>query len=394
MKPLRALFRSGSPEQPDLSDCPLQARYQRCLQQGYREDPAQRAALAHLTALQQSLRDPGFRSAGGLYIWGPVGRGKTFLMDLFCQSMRDDLQQDVLRLHFHRFMAMLHKRLLELKGQEDPLALIADELAQQHRVLCFDELLVSEIGDAMLLGRLIEHLFARRMLLVCTTNREPETLYRGDIHRDRFEPCVKLINQHMQVVSLLGELDHRERPLTPAISCVLNASADALLPYWQTRTDQSPADGELNLRGRMLNHRGLNGQVIWFDFTDLCEGPRSHLDYVELAQRFDTVFLSDVPALGAAAQEQIKARGTEDGAIGSGSTGERRVLAGRSEDAARRFIALIDELYDRQVNLFWQTEIPMHSLYQGNLMQFEFQRTCSRLTEMASLEYQQRPHQP
>lgn len=372
-------------------ESPLHNRYQHYLcEQGYDDDPVQRRALDHLQRLQLDLCAPHSKSPQGLYLWGPVGRGKTFLMDLFCDSLPEG---SALRLHFHRFMAMIHQQLLAHAGEPDPLQVVAADLSRQYKVLCFDEFLVGDIGDAMLLGRLIKHLFADGVALVSTSNRPPHELYQG-LHADRFAPTVQLLQERMEVLPLHGEKDHRFRTLTHSQAYFVEdaGALDRLFnPYRSTQLAQRST---VSICRRDIPCVALAEHAVWFEFDALCEGPRSHLDYIDIAQRFHTVILNDVPLLGGKQFEQIKARGTEDGAIGSQGTGERQVLIGRSDDSARRFIALVDELYDRRVNLFLNAAAPLGDLYQGNLLSFEFQRTRSRLTEMASQEYQTSPHQP
>lgn len=374
---------------------PLLKRYQTLLHDGYEDDPVQHQALVYLADLQPQLHQTRSVPPRGLYLWGPVGRGKTFLMDLFCDSLREDFKNDcTLRLHFHRFMALIHQQLQDNAGQADPLLYVAQGLAQRYRVLCFDEFLVAEIGDAMLLGRLIRHLFRLGVTLVCTSNRPPEELYRGDIHRERFEPTVQLLHQYLNIVAMAGEKDHRLRSLTHSAAYFVGDHTPLHALFAPHREAQSDAKTSVMVCNRPIPCIAATKHAVWFDFQALCEGPRSHLDYIDLAKRFNTLFLSDVPLFGGKQFERIKARGTEDGAIGSQSTGERQVMIGRSDDPARRFIALVDELYDRRVNLFLNAATHLNSLYQGDLLAFEFQRTISRLTEMASLEYQQAPHQP
>lgn len=373
---------------------PLLQRYQRQLQTGKTDDPAQRTALQQLAKLQQQLTDNKHHGQG-LYLWGPVGRGKTFLMDLFCESMREDCDQDkILRLHFHRFMEMIHQQLNQLCGHEDPLTEIAQQLAGQYKLLCFDEFLVAEIGDAMILGRLITQLFAQGVVLVSTSNRPPEELYRGDIHKDRFEPAVRQLYTHMDVIEMSGNTDHRHRQLTYQQAYFIEDEQALIRLFSQLCPTPAEINPSLKVCNRTVPCRALSDKIVWFNFDALCEGPRSHLDYVEIARRFHTVFLSHVPPLGGKQVERIKARGTEDGAVGSQSTGERRVMIGQSDDPARRFIALVDELYDRHVNLYLNADCDLQTLYQGDLLTFEFERTRSRLTEMASAEYQSTQHLP
>lgn len=363
--------------------------YHRKLSAGFNADPCQQAVVAHLEQLRQALHQPSHRPPQGIYLWGPVGRGKTFLMDMLCESLPPEW---VLRLHFHRFMALIHNRLSFHAGHPDPLSRVAQELASRHRLLCFDEFLVAEIGDAMLLGRLIEHLFKRGVALVSTSNRPPHELYQGDIHRDRFEPTVQRLQQQMAVVSLHGDRDHRMRSLNMSPAYFVNDVTPLQQQF--SRHAQATQINTIRICNRDIYCRALSDSAVWFDFGALCDGPRSHLDYIEIARLYPTVLLSDVPLMGGAPQEQIKARGTEDSATGSGTTGERRVQVGRSDNHARRFIALVDELYDRQVNLFIHAHAPLESLYQGSLLQFDFERTRSRLIEMSTQEYQCTAHRP
>ncbi|WP_051560526.1 cell division protein ZapE [Marinobacterium jannaschii] len=368
-----------------MSASDIQLSYQQLLQSGLTPDPAQQAAVAALFSLQQRLPDKPSRlrkplPVTGLYLWGPVGRGKTLLMDLFYQSLD---QSTALRLHFHRFMALMHRQLTELSGTKDPLRQIARDLAQRYRVLCFDEFFVSDIGDAMLLGRLFDYLFDSGIAIVTTSNCHPDMLYRDGLQRDRFLPAITAIKKQMQIHQLDGGCDHRRRMLSQSRAYFVDnaAALSALFPV--------PAGSQtIELCQRPLLCNGLHDGHIWFDFKHLCESPRSALDYIELAQRFHTVLLSGVPVLSGQARERIKARGTEDGSYSVTATGNRQVRLGRSDDATRRFISLIDELYDRRVNLFINAAVPLEQLYSGEHLAFEFERTRSRLIEMASVEYQ------
>ncbi|MGB0466787.1 MAG: cell division protein ZapE [Pontibacterium sp.] len=366
--------------------------YQSYINNGYNTDPVQQKTVEQLQRLQTTLLTKSNHvTSQGLYLWGPVGRGKTFLMDLFFSSLPESL---ALRLHFHRFMAMIHQQLQHYAGHKDPLQRIASDLATRYRVLCFDEFLVSEIGDAMLLGRLIRHLFDMGVSLVCTSNRPPEELYQGDIHRDRFEPTIKLLKAGMYVIPMHGDTDHRLRQLTYKGAFFVGDTAPLHSLFEAHALSLHTTDAPLMVCNRPVPCIAASDKVAWFEFSALCDGPRSQLDYIDIAKRFHSLFLSNVPLLGGKQYERIKARGTEDSARGSKETGERRVMMGRSDDPARRFIALVDELYDRRVNLFLNAAAPLDELYQGNLLSFEFNRTQSRLTEMASEEYQQTAHQP
>lgn len=352
----------------------------------YTEDSAQLAVIDSLQTCLKQLhqRQSWFRKpipVPGVYLWGPVGRGKTILMDLFCESLS---QLPSLRLHYHRFMAMVHQQLSLYSGKPDPLSHIAKTL-KQYSVICLDEFFVSDIGDAMLLGRLCEYLFAEGLVLVCTSNTRPDNLYSDGLHRDRFLPAIDQIHRHMQVISLDNGVDHRLRHRLNETTYFLNQAAEFSA---QTRRYFSQASAcQIQLCDRTVPCIASSAQHIWFSFGQLCTGPRSALDYIELAENYTDVFISDVPTLGGQSKEHIKARGTEDGSGHFNSTGMRRIEQTPQDDPARRFIALVDELYDNRVNLYISTDTALNELYQGELLQKEFQRTRSRLQEMASHEY-------
>jgi len=365
-----------TPVSPLLSP---QQHYQNSIGKGLVSfDEAQQQALIALQQLHQQFfqnQSP----ASGLYLWGKVGRGKTFLMDSFVESFPKDV---CLRQHFHHFMQDVHSQLTQLSGSKDPLRQIAKQLKTRHDILCFDEFFVNDIGDAMLLGRLIMFLFEQGMVVVATSNCEPSELYKDGLQRANFLPAINAIYQHMDIVELAGSKDHRERQL------------HALQNYFVINDDFKEASfipdknpGVIEILGREINHLGINNKTIVFDFNDLCLGPRSHFDYIELAKQFGTVFLMNVPVLGGETFERIKARGTEDGSVGSGDTGERQVMLAPMDDGARRFIALIDELYDQQVALFLTCHVPLEKLYTQGSLAFQFERARSRLIEMGSEEY-------
>lgn len=353
-------------------------RYARDLAGGrFAPDPAQAAAVAALqTVYEQLLAKPPKRRLGssrlvwppvqGVYFWGGVGRGKTWLMDLFYESLPFSRKQ---RTHFHRFMLDVHERRRRYPEQRDPLALVADEIAQQTRVLCFDEFFVSDIADAMILGRLMERLFKQGVTLVTTSNIEPDGLYRDGLQRQNFLPAIAVLKRHVRVLNVDHGIDYRLRHLTDA-ELYLNpcdpACEERLATYFHRFAG---GDGEagvsLDLHGReVIARRQCNG-VAWFDFAELCEGPRGAADYIELAHTHHTLLLSRVP-----------------------------VLTVYDENEARRFITLIDELYDRGVKLVIAADAPLEQLYRGERLQFEFARTRSRLQEMRSLEYLRQPHRP
>lgn len=357
----------------------LDQLYAQALQaHGFQADPAQRQALAALAALRQQLlgdSGSGFGllrklrgrrpTAGGLYLWGGVGRGKTWLMDLFFDSLGELPRQ---RLHFHHFMRDVHAELAALKQQQDPLQQVAVQLAERARVLCLDELYVSDIADAMILGRLFEALLANGVTLVLTSNAAPGDLYRDGLQRARFLPAIALLQKRLQVHELRSDVDYRLRQLrqAPIYVCGVDAAvARQRLGELYARLADEHAEhaAELRIAGRPIAAWRRSSDVIWFGFEALCAGARSQNDYVEIAAEFHTVFLSDVPQF------------TE-----------------LTDDAARRFISLVDEFYDQGVKLVLSAAAMPPQLYQGKRLAFEFQRTVSRLIEMQSEAYLARPH--
>ena len=401
---------------------PLQ-HYKNLIAQGQMTfDESQQQALIALDQLHQQIiknQSPVL----GLYLWGKVGRGKTCLMDSFVDSFAKDV---CLRQHFHHFMQDVHSQLTKLSGCKDPLKEIAKQLKSRYQILCFDEFFVNDIGDAMLLGRLIMFLFEQNVVVVATSNCEPSELYKNGLQRANFLPAINTIYKHMQVVEFTGTKDHRERILhTLKNYFVINESGDdrcndrtdeyaddcagniALIkdvfyrynlntkisekvfikPSKQCPKECLKESTSLDVLGREINYLAIHEKTIVFDFKELCLGPRSHFDYIELAKKFNTLFLINVPVLGGEMYERIKARGTEDGRVGSGKTGEREVMLAPMDDGARRFIALIDELYDQQVVLFLTCYVPLEKLYTQGSLAFQFERARSRLIEMGSEEY-------
>ena len=301
----------------------------------------------------------------GLYMWGGVGRGKTFLMDLFVESLPPGA---ALRMHFHRFMREVHRSLNAHAGSSNPLLLVADEFAGKGSVLCFDEFFVSDIGDAMILAEVLAALFDRGVALVATSNVEPVNLYENGLQRRRFLPAIDLLNQHTKILNVDGGIDHRLRVLEQAeiYHVPLDGAAEESLAASFARiaaTEQVSAQAVLSIEGRDMQTRSCAEGVVWFDFAALCDGPRSQNDYIELARLFHSVVVSDVPR-----------------------------FTTKLEDQARRFISLVDEFYDRGVKLILSAEEPVESLYQGSRLTFEFERTQSRLLEMRSHEYLAREH--
>jgi cell division protein ZapE len=364
----------------------LQETYRQHLQErGFRPDPAQEAAVEALNDLRQRLlrkeREPEngarrllaklgkrrpVKPEQGLYLWGGVGRGKTWLMDLFFQSLPFETKR---RRHFHRFMYDVHAQLKQLANRESPLEQVAAHLAQETRVLCFDEFFVSDIADAMILGTLLEALFRRGVTLVATSNVPPKDLYKEGLQRQRFAPAIKLLEENTRVLAVDGGTDYRLRQLTQAGTYIdsSGAQADARLDalFAELADSSTCAGGTVEIEGRPIPVVKQSENVIWFEFEALCEGPRSQNDYIEIAREYQSVIVSHVPQLSAT-----------------------------RENAARRFIALVDELYDRHVNLIVSAAAPPAALYQGERLTFEFQRTVSRLTEMQSEEYLASEHRP
>ncbi|MDR3389978.1 MAG: cell division protein ZapE [Rudaea sp.] len=343
----------------------------------WEDDPAQHSALAALDRIHAELiaahtggswqqrwwrrmrsrlhADP----VRGLYLWGAVGRGKTFLVDLFFQALPFEQK---LRLHFHRFMGRVHAGLNRAEGRPDPLEYVATQFAAQARVLCLDEFFVTDIGDAMILAGLLRHLFARGVSLVTTSNIVPSQLYPDGLQRAKFLPAIALIEQQCQVLELLSPQDYRLRALTSAgvYFTPLGEVAERGLAACFDRIAPGARRPEevININDRAIAVRLRADGVIWFDFGALCEGPRAVADYIELARSFNTVLISGVPQFSA-----------------------------QTDDAARRFVELVDEFYDRGVNLVLSAATPITQLYEGERLGAQFARTQSRLIEMQSTEY-------
>jgi cell division protein ZapE len=343
-------------------------------------DPAQLAAVARLEELRarvcatpparswlEKLLHPRRRSPErGLYLWGGVGRGKTWLMDLFFDSLPQGYSR---RLHFHRFMHEVHAELRSLREQRTPLAQVAARIGGDARVLCFDELFVTDIADAMLLGGLLASLLGRGMTLVATSNVPPGELYKGGLQRQRFEPAIALLEKHLEILHVTGPTDYRLRQLTQAGTYLSAAAPDAegqLRKLFAELGGTHPQQGgAIHIEARTIPVVSLTHGAVWFEFQHLCAGARSQEDYIEIAREFHTVFLSNVPLLGS-----------------------------EQDDEARRLIALVDELYDRNVKLIVSAAAPPAQLYRGERVRALFERTTSRLIEMQSTEYLAREHRP
>ena len=362
------------------------AKYERLLESGeIHADPAQAQAVGMLDQLRSRLINftpaqpaKGFVSnllgrwkplpppapVTGLYFWGGVGRGKTFLMDLFYDSIPFEQKK---RIHFHRFMVSVQQSLRQLQGQENPLDHVAAEIARDVRILCLDEFIVTDITDAMILANLFKGLFARQVSLVTTSNVEPKWLYKDGLQRALFLPAIDLLYQHTQVFNLDGGTDWRLRVLTqvPLYLDSNDEQHDALLEaeFQKLAPTNVSRDQAILINGREFVATAVSDDVAWFEFSQLCQGPRSTSDYIELAKQFHAIVVSNVP-----------------------------VLDDLLDDAARRFVNLIDEVYDRNVKLILSAQAPLDQIYQGTRVAFEFDRTRSRLTEMQTHEYLALPH--
>lgn len=369
---------------PDGTTGSLRARYQAELAaRGFGSDPAQLRAIDRLEKLRRALlradrtdrasarvlwrRLTGQRRAAaprGVYMWGGVGRGKTWLMDLFFQSLPIEHKR---RSHFHRFMHDVHAELREHRNTPDPLALVAARLAGRARILCFDELYVSDIADAMLLGGLFHQLINHGVALVFTSNVPPAGLYRDGLQRQRFLPAIELLERELDILAVDGGTDYRLRQLTQAPIYVDSADAASLerlgALFDELADGEIYSDPTIEIEGRAIAVIRESDNVVWFDFAAVCDGPRSQNDYIEIAREYQTVIVSDVPQFDAS-----------------------------RDDAARRFIALVDEFYDRGVKLVLSAATPPAQLYRGERLKFEFARTASRMIEMQSAEYLAREH--
>jgi cell division protein ZapE len=352
--------------------------YQQALAAGFKDDPAQHQAALSLQRCYEQLQagDPDVQS---VYLWGPVGRGKTWLMDRFYRALTVPAK----RQHFHHFIRWVHRRLFQLTGQDEPLALLASELAAEARVLCLDELFVSDIGDAILVGGLLRQLFAQGLVLVTTSNQPPEELYKGGFNRERLLPAITSLNRHMQVVSVDGGQDHRlhlgqiqQRYWINQPQALEAAFTELLINGEQTHSQP------LLLGHRYIKVVRRSERLLWCRYNDLCEQSLAAQDFIEMCDCFSHIFLSDVPQLTGAGQQTAIARGTEDG-VTQVAAGDRQLPAlSRQDDGVRRFIALVDECYDRRIPLYLSAAVPLTQLYSQGALAFPFRRTLSRLQEM------------
>lgn len=368
MKPFSSAVASLSPY----------AAYQQALASGFKDDLAQRQAAMCLQRCYERLQ-AGQPDTQGVYLWGPVGRGKTWLMDRFYQALTVPAR----RQHFHHFMRWVHRRLFQLTGQEDPLGLLAQELVAEARVLCLDELFVSDIGDAVLLGGLFQQLFAQGLVVVATSNQPPDDLYEGGFNRERLLPAIAAIKQHMQVLSVDGGQDHRLHPGDHQQRYWINAPQALEAAFTELLSDGEQAHSESLLLGhREINVVQRSQKALWCRYDDLCEQKLAAQDFIELCDRFSYIFLSEVPQLTGGRQQTAIARGTEDG-VTQVAAGDRQLSAlTHQDDGVRRFIALVDECYDRGIPLYLAAGVPLNELYNRGALAFPFRRTLSRLQEM------------
>jgi cell division protein ZapE len=360
---IREAYKAAAQAQSLVAD-PAQERVVRVLDELQSRILAAEKPRARLRRLFRSREKyPGPR---GVYLWGGVGRGKTFLMDLFFESLAIRNKR---RSHFHRMMSEVHSRLKLVDNVEDPLDRVAGDIANETSVLCFDEFFVSDIGDAMILGRLLDSLFRRGVVLVATSNAHPRDLYRDGLQRQRFMPAIEAIEACMEITELAGAEDYRLRLFEQAGTWFAphDAAVEIKLSHYfgEIASGEIRQDATIEVLGRDIRTKCCAKGVAWFDFRELCDGPRSQEDYIEIARWYPTVIVSNVP-----------------------------LLDREHEDQARRFIAMVDEFYDRRVKMVASAAAGIEELYTGRRLGFEFQRTSSRLTEMQTEQYLHSPHLP
>ncbi|WP_068544914.1 cell division protein ZapE [Thalassotalea crassostreae] len=363
-------------------------KYQQDLEsEGFAYDAAQENAVKHLQRLYDDLQNKplpvtGFKkvlkgwvktygkqkrqAVKGVYFYGGVGRGKTYLVDTFYDCLPFE---NKMRVHFHRFMHRVHEELKLLHGKEDPLKIIAKKFADETCIICFDEFFVSDITDAMLLGTLFEELFSHNVTLVATSNIIPDELYRNGLQRARFLPAIKLINENCEVINVDSGIDYRLRTLEQAeiYHFPLEEKADENLNLYfkQLSVEKGTVGQDIEINNRQLNTIAESEGVVYFEFHQMCETARSQSDYMELSRIYHTILLANVKQMG------------KD-----------------SDDSARRFIAMVDEFYERNVKLIISAEVAMEDLYSEGGLNFEFKRCLSRLQEMQSHDYLASEHLP
>ena len=306
----------------------------------------------------------GQKKIKGLYIRGEVGRGKTQMMDIFFETLNI---QEKKRVHFHRFMKILHDDLDKISAQKDPLKKVAKEISKKTKVLCFDEFYVEDIGDAMLLGRFINELFENKVTLITTSNTHPDNLYRDGLHRSRFLPAIKSIKENCEIYELNSAQDYRLRTLEQLEIFIIGKGDQGIKElesnFIELTNGEFQDRQKIKILGREIDTIKLAQGSLWVSFKEICEGPRSAKDYIEICSEFHTLFVSNVP-----------------------------IMKVSNDDSARRFIALVDECYERNVNLILSMETELEQIYSGERLLEPFKRTISRLEEMRSKEYLSRPH--
>ncbi len=348
--------------------------YHQALQKkGYSSDAAQEAAIARLQAAQDEWESYHPKSTGifaklrsqtntppkGVYFWGGVGRGKSFIMDSFYEAIQIKKKT---RLHFHEFMREVHRELQDLRGHADPLEILGKKIGQKYQLICFDEFHVSDIADAMILYRLLDALFKNNVQFIMTSNYRPDKLYPDGLHRDRIFPAIRLLEEKLDIINVDAGVDYRKvlmdqvqvylYPLSPEVDRQLVNTFESLAG---AHTDE---EKELRIENRTIPCKRRAGGIAWFDFQTLCGGPRSQNDYLEIAEMFHSVILSDIP-----------------------------VMTPRMSSEARRFTWVIDVFYDHKIKLIMSAEVEAHALYVEGQMANEFHRTVSRIIEMQSKEY-------
>ena len=325
-----------------------------------------RSIAERLRARLRFLPAPSHAAQRGLYLWGGVGRGKTMLMDWFYESLRLPRCE---RSHFYRFMRHVHAGLRAVTQRARPLETVAARLAQRARIICLDEFFVADIADAMILTALFENLFRRGVTLIATSNTAPQDLYKDGLQRERFAPAIELLQTHMDVLHLDGGTDYRLRQLEQAPTYLDSTLADTAAQlrrrFAALAGDSAAGPKTLSIEERGIAVLATGAGMAWFEFSDLCAGPRSQNDYIELASIYHTIFVSNIPEFTMS-----------------------------DEDAARRFIAAIDEFYDRGVKIVVSAAAAPAALYRGERLQLEFQRAASRLIEMQTQHYLAGPHRP
>ena len=350
---------------------------QRLKTHGYQADPAQLEIITHLQAISDQLQTPSQKktwaswlklknnrrrsqavSRQGLYLWGGVGRGKTYMIDFFYEVLPVDKK---LRLHYYQFMQEVHASLKKIPNRKNPLKIIAEDLADRAQVLFLDEFFVSDITDAMILYHLLAALFEHQIVLITTSNFAPQELYKDGLQRERFLPAIALIEHHTKVVAMQAGIDYRTQHIKSAGSYHVpyDEQSEALMEQCFKTLASEIADDKHSIE---INERNIKvimntPNVVWFDFKELCQTPRSVADYIMIAHLYHTVLISGVP------------------------------IFNNRDDAARRFIQLVDEFYDQNVILVLSAEAQARELYQEDRLEFEFNRTASRLIEMQSLRY-------